>query len=141
MNIKQTNGKLIKEILDKVGPHDSVIKTQSDWAFSIYYSERDESSITIEMCLNTDYGGDPLFDPLMRIELSLDAEGNITEAKPLYYLSRTLFFCEEIYSEDNPSCYDPKLYEKAGELDSRLAEWLEMLRIQGYLTDGVITGI
>ena len=32
-----------------------------------------------------------------------------------------------------------ELYKKAGELDSRLAEWLTMLRIQGYLTDGVIS--
>lgn len=141
MNIRQINGKHIKEILDKIGPNDAVIRTKNEWAFSVYYSERSVDTITIEMCLNTDYHGDPLFDPLMRIELALDSEGNITEARPLYYLSRTLFYTEEIYSEGNPACYNPKLYKKAKELDSRLSEWLEMLRIQGYLTEGVITPI
>ena len=139
MNIRQENGKAIKEILDKIGPEDAVIRTTSEWAFSVYYSERSEDSLTIEMCLNTDYQGDPLFDPLMRIELALDPKGKITEARPLYYLSRTLFYTEEIYSEGNPACYNPTLYKKAGELDSRLAEWLTMLKIQGYLTDGVIS--
>ena len=141
MNLKEKNGKLIQEILDKIGPEDAVIHIKNDWAFSVYYSERDENSLTIEMCLSCDYQGDPLFDPLMRIELALDPEGNITEATPLYYLSRTPFFDEEIYSEGNPACYDPKLYKKAGELDSRLSEWLQMLKLQGYLTDGVISRI
>ena len=141
MNIRQENGMLIKEILDKIGPEDAVIHTKNEWAFFVYYSDRSEGSLTIEMCLNTDYQGDPLFDPLMRIELALDSEGNIAEARPLYYLSRTLFYTEEIYSEGNPACYNPKLYKKAQELDSRLSEWLEMLRIQGYLTEGVITPI
>ena len=141
MNIRQKNGKLIKEILDKTGPEDAVIHTKNEWAFSVYYSERTGNSLTIEMCLNTVYQGDPLFDPLMRIELALDPEGNITEARPLYYLSRTLFYTEEIYSEGNPACYDPALYKKAKELDLRLSEWLEMLRIQGYLTEGTVSRI
>ncbi len=141
MNIRQINGKHIKEILDKIGPNDAVIRTKNEWAFSVYYSERSVDTITIEMCLNTDYQGDPLFDPLMRIELDLDSNGNITEAKPLYYLSRTLFYTEEIYSEGNPACYNPKLYKKSNELDSRLSEWLEMLWIQGYMTEGVVSPI
>ncbi len=141
MNIRQNNGRLIKEILDKIGPNDAIIRTKNEWEFSVYYSERSENTLTIEMCLNTDYGGDPLFDPLMRIELDLDSNGNIIEAKPLYYLSRTLFYTEEIYSDGNPACYNPKLYKKAKELDSRLAEWLEMLKIQGYLTEGVVNTI
>ena len=141
MNIRQKNGKLIKEILDKIGPEDAVIRTKNEWALSVYYSERNEDSLTIEMCLNTDYQGDPLFDPLMRIELTLDSGGKITEARPLYYLSRTLFYTEEIYSEGNPACYNPNLYKKAKELDSRLSEWLEMLEIQGYLTEGIVSHI
>ena len=141
MNIRQNNGRLIKEILDKIGPNDAIIRTKNEWEFSVYYSERSENTLTIEMCLNTDYGGDPLFDPLMRIELDLDSNGNIIEAKPLYYLSRTLFYTEEIYSDGNPACYNPNLYKKAKELDSRLAEWLEMLKIQGYLTEGVVNTI
>lgn len=141
MNIRQNNGKHIKEILDKIGPDDAVIRTENEWALFVYYSERSEDTLTIEMCLNTTYQGDPLFDPLMRIELALDPDGNITEARPLYYLSRTLFYTEEIYSEGNPACYNPKLYKKADELDSRLLEWLKMLRIQGYLTEGVVSTI
>ncbi len=139
--MKKSNAKQIKELLDLIGPENAAVRTQSDWILRVYYSERDEDSMTIEMCLSADFQGDPLFDPLMRIRLALDEGGNITEAFPLYYLSRTPFYTEEIYSEDNPSCYAPALTKKAGELDSRLAEWLKMLKVQGYLTNGTITRI
>ena len=138
MNIRSENAARIKEILDMIGPENASVHTQSDWVFSVYYSESDEDSLTIEMCLSSDFGGDPLFDPLMRIRLTKDADGNYTEAIPLYYLSQTPFYTEEIYSEDNPSCYDPALTKKADELDSRLAEWIVMLKAQGYLNGGTI---
>lgn len=141
MNIRRENAKKIKALLDRIGPCNSSVRTQSEWAFLVFYSDRDDTSLTIEMCLQTDFRGDPLFDPLMKIKLILDPEGNPVEAIPLYYLCQTLFYNEEIYAEGNPSCYDPALYRKSGELDERLAEWLESLKIQGYLTGGVITPI
>lgn len=137
MNIKEKNGKEIQKILNSFGHGDPIIvRSRSEWIFEICESEFDERSLTIEMCLFTRYNGDPLFDPLMRIRLMLDRAGNVTEAIPLYYQSKTLFYNEEIYSEGNPSCYDPKLYKKSNELDSRLSEWIQMLKVQGYLTNG-----
>ncbi len=139
MNIKEQNGKIIGELLDRIGPEDSMISTGSDWDLLVYRSDEDGDTLTIEMCLKSEYGGDPLFDPLMRIELTPCGEKSFA-ASPLYYQSKTVFYEEEVYAEGNPSCYNPKLYEKkAGELDGRLSEWLTNLRIQGYLTGGTIT--
>lgn len=139
MNIREDNGKEIQKILDIIGPENGTIRTDSEWAFSVYYSERSKDTLTIEMCLRTDYNGDPLFDPLMRIELTLGVDGKVTEATPVYYLSQTLFYTEEIYSKENPSCYDPKLCEKADELDARLSEWIKMLKIQGYFSGRTVS--
>lgn len=138
MTIKETNGKRIAEILTKAGPDDVIFQTQNEWDLRIYYSNRGENTMTIEMCSTIEYQGDTLFDPLMRIELTLDSNGQIKEAIPLYYISRTLFCEEEIYAKGNPDCWDPRLYKKADELDSRLSEWLDSIEIQGYLTNGEI---
>ncbi len=138
MNIREENAKKISEILEMIGPEDASVRTDNDWALSIFYSERTDRTLTIEMCMNTEYMGDPLFDPLMRIELVLDEDGRPVEAIPLYYLSRTLLTDEEIYARDNPSCYDPRLYERSDELDERLSEWLVNIRLQGYLTAGTV---
>ena len=140
MNIQESNGKQLAKILEMIGPGDTEIHTKSDWVLSVYYSDRDVHTLTIEMCLSISLQGDPLFDPLMRIELALNDNGEIQAATPVYYLSSSPFYTEEIYAKDNPSCYNPKLYEKKpGELDKRLHEWLGNLYIQGYLTDGVIS--
>ncbi|MCR5590638.1 MAG: hypothetical protein K6F73_03835 [Lachnospiraceae bacterium] len=140
MNIQEANGKQIAKILEMIGPGDTQIRTKSEWVLSIYYSDRDDNTLTIEMCLSISLQGDPLFDPLMRIELALNDKEEIISARPIYYLSTSPFYTEEIYAKDNSSCYNPKLYEKTpGELDRRLNEWLGNLYIQGYLTEGVIT--
>ena len=124
MNIKEKNGKEIQKILDSFGHGDPIIvRSSNEWQFEICQSEYDESSLTIEMCLFTHYNGDPLFDPLMRIRLVLDSDRTVTEAIPLYYQSKTLFYNEEISGNSD-------------ELDSRLAEWIKMLKVQGYLTNG-----
>ena len=139
MNIQESNGKTIQRLLDRIGPDNASITTENDWILKIYYSEQTPDNMTIEMCLTTSYNGDPLFDPLMKIRLDLGGDGRILSATPLYYLSRTLFYNKEIYSEGNPSCYDPRLYDTEDELDSRLESWLKNLEIQGYLTKGEIT--
>ena len=141
MDIKKENGNIIEELLEQIGPANTLIRTESDWSLAIYYSGLKEDATIIEMCLKTDYQGDPLFDPLMKIELIKDDNGKIVSANPLYYLSRTLFYEEEIYSKGNPDCWNPRLYEKADELDTRLSELLTNLRIQGYLTKGDISKI
>ncbi|MCR5847614.1 MAG: hypothetical protein K6G75_05795 [Lachnospiraceae bacterium] len=138
MTIKESNGSKIAEILEKIGPDSAIIKTDRDWDLRIYYSSKDENSMTIEMCSSINLDGDTLFDPLMTIDLILDNEGKIHEAVPKYYMSQTIFCTEEIYSKDNPDCWNPKLCEKSEELDKRLAEWLESIQIQKYLTEGKI---
>ena len=139
MEIRRENAKLMREILEKIGPEDAMISNGSDWELCVYRSEETEEMLTVEMCLRSEYGGDPLFDPLMRIELALDNDKVPVEARCVYYLSRTLFYTEEIYSAENPDCYDPKLTAKADELDPRLAEWLKMLKAQRYIPDGAVT--
>ena len=139
MEIRRENAKLMREILEKVGQEDAMISNGSDWDLCVYRSDETEDTLTVEMCLRSEYGGDPLFDPLMRIELALDDGKVPVKATCVYYLSQTLFYTEEIYAAENPACYDPKLTEKADELDSRLAEWLKMLKVQRYLPDGAVT--
>ncbi|MCR5686176.1 MAG: hypothetical protein K6G81_12325 [Lachnospiraceae bacterium] len=139
MDIKKQNAIELEEILEKIGHEDAVIQTRNDWVLRVYYSEKTAESVSIEMCLSTDYQGESLFDPLMSIDLTVDDNGAAISASPVYYLSRTPFVDVEIYAEGNPSCYNPKLYEKPGELDSRLAEWLKNIKIQGYLSDGTVS--
>lgn len=138
MDIKEKNGRRIAEILERTGPDDVIIRTDNDWDLRIYHSGSESKTLTIEMCSTLDFQGDILFDPLMRIDLSLNGEGKVVKANPVYYTSRTLFYTEEIYAEGNPDCWDPVLYKKAGELDRRLSEWLDNIQIQGYLTKGEI---
>ena len=139
MNIRKENGKRIADILEHTGADDVIIRTDNDWDLRIYHSDLNGSTKTIEMCSTIDFQGDILFDPLMKIALSLDNEGRIIEATPVYYISRTPFYTEEIYAEGNPDCWDPNLYKKASELDGRLSEWLDSIQIQRYLTKGEIT--
>lgn len=141
MDIKKENGKILEELLKQIGPENTSISTESEWSLNIYYLELNEDSTTIEMCLKTNYQGDTLVDPFMKIELIKDESGKIVSANPLHYMSRTMFYEEEIYSKDNPDCWNPKLYEKAEELDTRLNKWLINLKVQGYLTKGNITKI
>ena len=138
MNIREKNGRRIAEILEKTGPDDVIIRTDNEWDLRIYHSDRSDSSMTIEMCSTIDLQGDILFDPLMKIELSLDSDGKIIGATPVYYISQTIFCTEEIYAQGNPDCWDPVLYKKAGELDGRLSSWLDSIQMQGYLTKGKI---
>ena len=138
MDIRKENGKRIADILEQTGPNDVIIRTDNDWDLRIYHSDIENNTKTIEMCSTIDFQGDLMFDPLMKIELTLDDEGKIIEATPVYYLSKTLFCTEEIYAEGNPACWDPRLYKKAEELDGRLSEWLDSIRIQRYLTKGRI---
>ena len=140
--LMERNGKRIAKILEHVGYEDSAIIIEKDWDLQVYISGREEDCITIEMCAYKDMNGDPLFDPLMRIELSTDASGNILSAKAVYYLSRSIFADIEIYAKDDPDCWNPDLYEKhRGELDERLSDWLDTIDMRGYLTEGRIEKI
>ncbi len=139
MDIRERNGIRIAEILEKVGPEDAVIKVDgSEWNLEVYYTDRNDVMLTIEMCLVSRVHGESLVDPLMDIELSLDSEGHITKATPVHYMSRTLFSEEELYLKGNPDCWNPKLCVKGDELDRKLAVWLENLKIQGYISNGQV---
>lgn len=122
--IQQHNGEAIGELLKKIGPEDAAVKIDSEWELRIYYSDRDEDSMTIEMCLYTSVQDDSLYDPLMRIELNLDAKGKIKTAKALSYWSRT------------PLC-DMELTPEDEDLDERLDNWIHNLKIQGYFAGEV----
>ena len=137
--LMERNGKRIAKILEYVGYEDSAIIIEKDWDLRVYFSSREEGCITIEMCAHNELNGDPLFDPLMRIELSTDENDNILSAKAVYYLSRSVFADIEIYAKDDPDCWNPDLYEKGrGELDERLKLWLDTIDMRGYLTEGRI---
>lgn len=137
-NRREENAKKIARILKKIGPESARLRTGSEWDLRIYYSSREDNKIVIEMSSTSEYLGELFMDPLMKIELLLDDDGEIKEAVPLYYLSKTIFVIEEYYSEGNPECYNPKLYDKAGVMDTRLSAWLRNIRIQRYLSDGKI---
>ena len=140
--LMERNGKRIAKILEYVGYEDSAIIIEKDWDLQVFISGKEEGCTTIEMCAYRDYNGDALFDPLMRIGLSTDEDGNIQSAKAVYYLSRSLFADEEIYAKDDPECRDPGLYEKSrGLLDERLSLWLDNIDRRGYLTEGRIEKI
>ncbi len=125
--IQYHNGRVIGELLKKIGPENAAVRIDSEWELQIYYSDRDEDSMTIEMCLYATLQGDSLYDPSMRIELDLDAKGHVKTAKPLSYWSRTPFCDIELTPEDE-------------DLDERLDNWLNNLKQQGYFT-GEVTKI
>ena len=137
-NIREENAKKIARILKKIGPESARLRTRSEWDLRIYYSSREDNKLVIEMSSTSEYLGELFMDPLMKIELKLDDEGQIIEAVPLYYLSKTIFVTDEFYSEGNPECWNPKLYDKEGVMDFRLSAWLRNIRIQRYLSDGKI---
>ncbi len=125
--IQYHNGRVIGELLKMIGPENAAVRTDSEWELQIYYSDRDEDSMTIEMCLHTKVQGDSLYDPSMRIELDLDAKGHVKTAKALSYWSRTPFCDMELTPVDE-------------DLDERLDNWLINLKQQGYFT-GKVTKI
>ena len=133
MGNSRNNSDRISEILRKVGPSDGVIKLDGAWDLSVFYTQRDANMIVIEMSASERINGDTVVDPLMKIELTLDGNGRIIEAHPVYYQSQTPLAEIEIYSKDNPDCWNPKLYEKAGQLDEKLSNWLDTIELQGYL--------
>lgn len=135
--LREENGTRIAKILDHIGGKDSRIEIEDDWELQIYYSLKEDNCTTIEMCAYSSYNGDALFDPLMRIELDTDENEKIKSAKVIYYLSRTIFGDQEIYSKGNPDCCSEKLLEqREGELDERLSQWLYTIDMRGYLTKG-----
>ena len=137
-NIRKENARKIARILRKIGPESARLRTDSEWDLRIYYSSKEDNKMVIEMSCTSEYLGELFMDPLMKIELILDDEGEMVEAVPLYYLSKTIFVNEEYYSEGNPECWNSKLYDKDGVMDHRLSAWLRNIRIQRYLSDGKI---
>ena len=107
-NIKNRT-KLIK-ILDMIGYEDAVIRRDGAWDLSIFYTSREEKLIVIEMCASERVNGDMIVDPLMRIELLLDTDGNITEVHPVFYQSQTIMGEVELYAKDNTDCWNQLSY-------------------------------
>ena len=134
----RNNAKRISEILKKIGSHDGVIKLEGAWDLSVFYTQRDTNLLIIEMCASDRINGDTVVDPLMKIEISLDRNGEIVEAHPVYYQSQTPLAEIEIYSKDNPDCWNSELYEKPGQLDGKLSNWLDSIEVQGYLRNGKV---
>ena len=138
MENSRKNAERVSEILKKIGSQDGVIKLDGAWDLSVFYTQRDANMIVIEMSASERINGDTVVDPLMKIELLLDGNGEIVEAHPVYYQSQTPLAEIEIYSKDNPDCWNPQLYEKPGQLDERLSNWLDSIDMQGYLKLGSI---
>lgn len=140
--LRNSNGKKIAKILDYTGNENSSITIEEDWEIRIYHSTDYEDREIIEMCSYADYNGDALFDPLFRIELYRDENGELVSAKALYYLSRTFMGDIELYCTGNPDCWSNSHYEEdEGELDERLSSWMRTIDMRGYLTKGKVTRI
>lgn len=141
MGYSRYNTKKISELIKKIGPSDVAIKLDGAWDLSVFYVDRDENKLTIEMCASESINGDMIVDPLMDIELILDSNGEILEVHPKFYQSQTPLADIEIYSKDNTDCWNPELYEKPGQLDEKLSNWLDSIEMQGYLRAGKIEKI